>query len=96
MSFSDNYSQWNKLDAKIQIANLTRANLQWLIVKQDKKTIETFIYFINQRLTVSLATKVCHVKPKYLMAYQQSTVLSQQFCLNWNKRCHFWSNLYDK
>ena len=54
----DNFSQWNKLDIKNQIAN--PIGIKCPIVNcriRKKKTTKIFIYFINRRLNVTLATK---------------------------------------
>ena len=58
MPFLDNFSQWKKLDTKNQRVNPTEIKFQTVNCKIRKKmTIHIFIYFINQRLTVALATK---------------------------------------
>ena len=58
MSFLENFSQWNKLDTKSQRGNPSEKNFPTFNRKIRKKdTMQIFIYFINKRLTVALATE---------------------------------------
>ena len=57
MSFLENFSQWSKLDTKNQTGNQNKMNFPTFNCKIRKKVMQTFIYFINKRLTVTLGTK---------------------------------------
>ena len=57
MSFLDNLSQGNTLDTKNVRANPTEIKFPTVDCKRENKTIEIFIYFVNEWLTVALATK---------------------------------------